>query len=187
MTLPRTLKLVMDKENRPRLCSSPVVELQSLRGEHIPINEVPLSSDWTIPILCGLDGTPLEINAEIKPAAASQIGMNFKTKEDDIVIVGYDVPAQKLFVDRRQAGNVDFESSFGRHIHAAPLALGSGAIHLQIFMDRSSVEVFAGGGSVVLTDLFFPSSGIDKVEVYAVNGNAQINHLDAWVLSSIRS
>ncbi|WP_170315048.1 glycoside hydrolase family 32 protein [Saccharibacillus brassicae] len=38
---------------------------------------------------------------------------------------------------------------------------------LRIFVDRSSVEVFEGGGRLVMTDLIFPSGQSDRLSVFA--------------------
>jgi fructan beta-fructosidase len=192
MTLPRVLELVTDKTGTPQLTSSPIRLLNKLRltqTQNIQHEEDTL--DGTLmpvgnhPILQEFDGQALEILAEIDPGTATQFGFRFKNKARDQVMVGYDVQAQALFIDRRGSGIVDFDPNFGRHIHAAPLDLESSTLQLHIFMDRSSVEVFGNGGITVITDLIFPNEIMGEVEFYTQNGNAGILKLGAWELESV--
>ena len=56
---------------------------------------------------------------------------------------------------------------------------------LHIFLDRSSVEVFANDGETVLTDRVYPSPGSDGLDVFSDSGDSQIPSLTIWKLSSI--
>lgn len=47
-------------------------------------------------------------------------------------------------------------------------------LNLRILVDRSSVEVFAGDGRVVLSSLFFPNAANQEFKMYATGGNARI-------------
>ncbi|MGL5806431.1 MAG: glycoside hydrolase family 32 protein, partial [Xenococcaceae cyanobacterium] len=57
-------------------------------------------------------------------------------------------------------------------------------LKLRILVDRSSVEVFAGDGRVVLSSLFFPNSSNKEFEIYATGGNAKIVNLVIYPLSN---
>lgn len=56
-------------------------------------------------------------------------------------------------------------------------------LKLRILVDRSSVEVFAGDGRVVLSSLFFPNSSDKEFKIYATGGNAKILNLTMYPLS----
>lgn len=56
-------------------------------------------------------------------------------------------------------------------------------LKLRILVDRSSVEVFAGDGRVVLSSLFFPNSSNKEFKIYAKGGNAKIVSLDVYSFS----
>ena len=185
MTLPRELSLVAQEGDNLKLASNPVPELHVLRGEHFSISEFNLVSGEKFSVLKSLDGAPVEIDVEITKITAEKIIIELISKEHDRVILGYDLGAGKLYLDRCKAGLVDFEPSFGRQVHSVLLALNNSKLNLRVFLDTSSIEVFADDGFVVLTDLIFPRSGIEDVSIYTLNGEAIINHLDAWVLSRI--
>ena len=52
-----------------------------------------------------------------------------------------------------------FSREVSRSVESVPLVLEDGALKLHIVVDHCSVEVFAQGGKVVLTDFVFPDSG----------------------------
>jgi fructan beta-fructosidase len=58
-------------------------------------------------------------------------------------------------------------------------------VKLHIFLDRSTIEVFANEGETVLTDRIYPSPGSDGFEIYSESADAQIALLNIWKLSSI--
>jgi sucrose-6-phosphate hydrolase SacC (GH32 family) len=58
-------------------------------------------------------------------------------------------------------------------------------VKLHIFLDRSSVEVFANDGETVLTDRIYPSPGSDGLELFSNSGDSQIQSLTIWKLGSI--
>ena len=84
-----------------------------------------------------------------------------------------------------RSGAVGFSPHFpGRH--SARLATGGGeadwSIRLHLLVDATSVEVFADGGRVVLTDQVFPNPSSRGVSLFATGGSARLRSLDAWAL-----
>ena len=59
-----------------------------------------------------------------------------------------------------------------------------GRIKLHVFVDWSSVEVFASDGRTVITDQIFPSADSDGLALYAKGGAAKLVSLDVWGLQS---
>jgi fructan beta-fructosidase len=185
MTLPRALELVTNQDGELQLRSLPIPEMQSLRGKHIQIVDENISVAGNRPLIKDVYPFILEIKTEIEPMTCTQVGIRLKTKANGITIIGYDVKAQKFFVDRRRSGLVDFEASFGQHIHATPLELESNSLRLHLFIDTSSIEAFADSGRIVITDLIYPNGQINEAEIYTINGDAHVVNLEAWVLTPI--
>ncbi len=48
---------------------------------------------------------------------------------------------------------------------------------LDVWVDSSSVEVFAQAGQVALTDLIYPSLGSTGVQLFAEGGTSQVKSL----------
>ena len=57
-------------------------------------------------------------------------------------------------------------------------------LKLRILVDRSSVEVFAGDGRVVLSSLFFPNSSNKEFKIYATGGKAKVVSLVIYPFSN---
>jgi fructan beta-fructosidase len=178
LTIPRVLKLAA-LPGGLRLVQEPVAELRTLRGEHWSVSGRAVAG----PVALEASGDALEIQAEFAPGSASAIGLKVRKGRDEETIVGYDVGAGEVFVDRRRSGNIGFHPDFpGRH--AGPLALEGGRLRLHVLVDRSSVEVFAGGGRTVITQRIFPHPASQGVEAWAEGGTATLVALDAWRLAS---
>lgn len=68
--------------------------------------------------------------------------------------------------------------------HLAPVDLIGGALDLTIYIDWSSIEVFAQDGRAVISSRIFPALASDRVELFA-DSPAQLLSLTAYELASI--
>ncbi len=182
-SLPRSLHL-RNVGDGLRLAQQPVRELQSLRERFMQIEARQLSDETFTLSETGFWGRRLEILAEFEPETAREFGLRVRVGQQEGTVIGYDVTRSELFVDRTRSGRSDFHPLFARR-HAGPLPLRDGRLRLQIFVDRSSVEVFGNDGLTVLTDQIFPSLGSEGLEVYAVGGSVKLHSFTAWQLRSI--
>ena len=110
------------------------------------------------------------LHSEIEVGTAQEIGWRLLSLGTNYTLVGYDVRAQKLFVDRMHSGLVDFSKDFPARIEA-PLTLSNGKLQLDILVDRCSIEVFGDRGRITSTNLVFPPEGATGLQTY-VNGGA---------------
>ena len=182
-SLPRQMTLVTTQQGI-RLKQQPISELQNLRGPawHLPAQTLPAGSR----ILEGVNSQTLEIIAEFRldTAKAARFGLQVRagTGEYGAVayVVGYDIKAHKLFVDRSGVGQMNIKPPFAG-IHSAPFEPDSGSIlSLHIFIDRSSIEVFANDGQVVITDQIFPASTSQSIELFAEGGQVDLSSLTLY-------
>ena len=60
-----------------------------------------------------------------------------------------------------------------------------GCLRLHLFLDTSSLEVFAANGESVLTDLILPTSSRRQLEVFAGRDadRLRVRSLEVWELS----
>jgi fructan beta-fructosidase len=180
MTLPHSIAL-SDDGDTARLVRQPVGAVATLRERHWTFEEPAVEHLATRVRDDGVAGDALEIVARIDPGEADEVGLRVRVGEGESTTIGYDVDGGEVFVDRRSSGDVSFSAAFPG-VYAAPVGLEDGVLDLHVFVDRSSVEVYAEGGRVMLTQLVFPSPESLGVEVYANGGTTGRAVLDVWEL-----
>jgi len=181
-TIPRSVQL-RSIEGTARLVQTPVEELQQLRENHVRLEGRPLSPGTTSLGQEGISGRTLELSAAFEPENAETVGLHVRAGNEEQTVVGYDARSDSVFVDRTESGMVDFHNAFAAR-NEAPLALQNGRVRLRLFVDRSSVEVFANDGARVLTHRIFPDTSSNGVSLFATGGTARLIRLDAWSLRS---
>lgn len=182
-SLPRVLRLKTYPDG-VRLTQAPIKEAESLRGELL-LHGTGLSIQQANDKIqaAHIAGDTFEIAAEIAPSEAGIFGFRLRKGQNEETLVGVSAKTHEVFIDRTHSGLISFSPDFpGRH--AAALRWTS-TVKLHIFLDRSSVEVFANDGEVVLTDRIYPSPRSDAVEVYSESGDSQIQSLSIWKVQSI--
>jgi fructan beta-fructosidase len=144
-SLPRELKLVETPAGL-RLAQSPVREFSRLRDSELS------SGDFSTA------GQQLEIEAELDEATDAEFAVCVGA--DSRTVIGHDAARREIFVDRtRSRPGKPFHADFpGRF--AAPVASrgDDGKIRIRVFVDRTSVELFADGGASVITANTFPAA-----------------------------
>lgn len=172
MTIPRTLHL----QKTPAglyVFSKPVKQLSILRNS---TQKMLLAKPHTTNGLA-------EVVVTFDPSASSgnDFGVNFSNKKNQTLRVGFNKRLNQFFIDRSKAGDTSFASSFtGKAM--APRLLDNKLVSLHIFIDHSSVEVFADDGAVVLTSLFFPADVMKTVEIF---GSDAVKEATVFQLKSV--
>lgn len=169
MAIPRELAL-RKTEDGIQLVQRPLSSIHTLRGrELIDLNDL---TD---------KGIALEI--EIDPADAKEAGVRILKNGEEKTVIGYMAARQEIFLDRTHAGVSDFNREFpGRE--SVPAKPVDGKIKLQVFIDRSIVEVFVNDGAQALCEQVFPIQKRSQIKSYSDNGKATIK-IQAWEMNSV--
>ncbi|MEN0049420.1 MAG: glycoside hydrolase family 32 protein [Bacteroidota bacterium] len=154
MTLPRTLEL-RNINGELKLCSSPVKELQQLRAKTIAIE----SNEATLDLSKGLVELELAFDNEYE----NYIAFVLTNEEGERLQFGYDDRVNSYFVDRKYSSYSSFSEDFSSSTHYAERSREDQQINLHIFIDHSSIEIFADDGEMVMTETFFPSEKFDRL------------------------
>lgn len=179
MSIPRQLSLV-PTERGLQLAQQPIAELQSLRREEVGLSQRILEGETSA---LPLEGQQLEIHLTLRPLQASRCGIRVLKSGETYTEIGYEGQQQKLYVDRRQSGNVDYHPTFAG-IHAGPLAMeDDGTVQFRIIVDACSVEVFGGDGETVITDLVFPDTDCRQVTLFAEGSACEVIEGRVWKLN----
>lgn len=128
-------------------------------------------------LLDGAAGSVQRIEATLTPGTAEEFGLVVRGNGPQGTRIGIRPAEGRIVVDRRESGQTDFHESFAS-IDTAPIEPAGNSYDLTIYVDQCSVEVFAQGGQVTLTELIFPASTSTDVSLYAVGGTATINGLN---------
>ncbi len=186
-TLPRTLHL-RNTEEGLRLVQIPVEETRKLRKKQL-VNLETQSVLGVAPI-AGAKAELLEFEGTLEIVEGQKAGLRIKhsasdgSDTDKETLIGYDAGRQVLYIDRTRSGIDDFHEAFAA-IHEAPLALQDGKLTLHVFIDRSSIEVFAGNGLISMTDRIFPESQTHILELWSEDGAVEATGVNVWELGTI--
>lgn len=107
------------------------------------------------------DGKGLDQVVKIKGSTT----VTLSNDEGEQFIIRYEEKGKNnmtLHIDRSKSGETAFSRDFAVPMYAP---VHKKLTSLRIFVDRSSVEVFGNNGEVVMTNLVFPKSKYNKVEV----------------------
>lgn len=170
MTLPRELKIVRTKTGY-ELRQQVVREIRPLTSDSFQwrgMDTKELNRSIDSNRIKG-DVYVLTLEAELTgQKTAGDVGVKVRKGAGEETIIGYDAARQEIYVDRTHSGKVDFKKEFAGRFSAS-LKRGdipNSRLKLQIFVDRSSVEVFVNDGQMVLTHLIFPKPASQGFEFF---------------------
>jgi sucrose-6-phosphate hydrolase SacC (GH32 family) len=116
-----------------------------------------------------------DVELVVEPGTATRAGVAVHRSADGTTEtrITYDPAAGTLSVDRSRSGDLGFSPRFTTvHEAEVPASAIEDGLDLRILLDRSSVEVFAAGGAVTLSELVLPPKGADRVALFAEGGTA---------------
>jgi fructan beta-fructosidase len=183
MTLPRTLVLQKTTSGL-RLASNPVKETERLRGKKINILSQTLSGTLDLGNLFQLNPSRLELELEfvLPENTKPDLSIVLSNSKLETYKIGFDAAAQTYYSDRTQSGNLSFSTQFATKKHMAPRFQTGKTLKMHVLLDVASCELFADDGSVVLTDIFFPTEDFQALKLMVSNGTVQLKSGVAYPL-----
>lgn len=185
-TLPRTLELT-DIYNDYLLVSSPVKEFEKLKSGSKNI------SGSTIAGMQKINMKPqfpmeMDLNFNTENNTAMNFGERFgiilSNEKNESLKIGYDNLNKLFFIDRTKAGWDDPGHHLGE-VAYAPYINNNKSLQMRLIFDKSSVEMFAQDGLVVMTEQFFPSEDFTDVILFSEKGKIQLTRGSITELSGI--
>lgn len=177
MSLPREVQLTQTPDG-PRLAQNVVKQVDKLaKKPSYTDKKGGAIKAGTTPLPAAASGQVQRVDITFAPGTAKKSGITVLGDGNSSTVIGYDSSTGKVFVDRTKSGNTTFHPAFPS-VEDAPVTLDKkGNVTLQVYVDRSSVEVFAGDGLRTITDQVFPNPGADKMALFAEGGTAQLKSL----------
>ncbi len=182
-SIPRVYSLYTTPEGL-RLRQTPIQDLQSLRGKVYSIKKSYPAGTYALPRITAMENQ-YELDVKISASPEDIAGFNLCMGEGRKVSLSYDVSTGYLTLDRTNCSDVKIK--FFDRISNSKIALpGTRNISLRIFVDKSTIEVFAEDGKKVMTLLTYASPSQTGVEFFTQRGKTELS-LKAWPMKSIHS
>jgi sucrose-6-phosphate hydrolase SacC (GH32 family) len=180
MSLPRQLSLIT-KGGRPVLVHA-VANDDELRASGVVSEHAALRIDGEVR-LDDVDCSEIQIiDVEFEAGMASEFGVLISGTESTGTRIGVRATDGVLFLDRTRSGSTAFHESFPS-IETAPILPQQGRYRLSVYVDHTSIEVFAQGGEVALSDAIFPLPGARSLTIYASGGPVTMETLRITALN----
>ncbi len=192
-TLPRELSIhtLNAAEKQFRMKSLPPQEMESIRH---PLQHVGHSQEFevlpqtvvTLTDQATFRNPSMEIEVTMEMQNQPQFSICAYNNVGEEVCFGYN--ATNWFLDRTKSGSTGFHDQFqGASYSTAPREISNEQVTIRMFVDTSSIEVFADDGLTVMTELFFPTEPMDRVYINhwsgAISGSVlKVKSLDIWGL-----
>ncbi|MCR4457472.1 glycoside hydrolase family 32 protein [Pseudescherichia sp. L3] len=166
LSLPRELNLSADNRVQMR----PAKEVKSLRQGWYP---------WPVSTLNNQQISVAE------NAGAMEVVLNWKGAESDAEQYGLSLgDGLRIYVDA-QMQRLVLERRYPQHglcgTRSVPLTLDHD-LHLRVFIDSSSVEVFVNDGEACLSSRIYPDANQRDLRLFAWSGSASLSDGGAWQL-----
>jgi len=174
MTIPRKLELKSTPQGL-RLAQEPV-DLSALRDAHLNWSGADTAA-LNAALAKARPGASWELRATVTPANGEIVWKVF-SGAGVYTTIGYDPAQGEFYVDRTHSGNTAFHRDFPART-AVRWPAANGPIDFVILGDRSTLEVFALGGLVSMSNLVYPTAESHGIEF---SGKARRIRLDLWSL-----
>ena len=186
MSLPRRLTLAAEDQ----LMIEPAGDVESLRYDHQSTGAMKLPANQEV-VLENIRGNAMEIIAEIDSGSAPMVEMNVLRSPDR-----EEFTRIAFFRGRGYRGKsmITIESSYSslhpkvlsRAPETAPISMGEDEpLQLRVFLDRSSIEVFANGKQCVAMRVYPIRDDSIGVSLRSQGQDSTLTGLEAWQMKNI--
>lgn len=176
MTLPRELKIVDGK-----IKTYPIKELETLREQPISIENQIIED---LKELKDINGETYEIELVANVANSKSFEIQLRASENEKTSVIYDTENKVLKLNRDKSGTTKSGGVTGER--EVKLELPENLLKLRIYVDKSSIEVFANDGEIAMSSRIYPSKESTAIK-FVSDGETTIEKLNFYKLKNIAS
>ena len=166
MSLAYELQLI-EHEGKAKLISRPAREYDGYFKRTLCKKKIKVTAPQTLYQFKKFDSA-YRLTIDIDKIGSTTFGIRLSNNLGEKVDICFDPAKREFRVDRRSSGEVDFSDKFPS-VSIAPMS-ASEKQSLTVVVDRSSVECFTDIAAV--SNLVFPSTGYDHIELYTTDGAA---------------
>lgn len=203
--LPRELSLYT-KDGQIYMAANAVTETRLLRKDTRHLGNFTVDQDYLINELLPENDGAFELEMDLTPGTAKTAGFELMNHKGERTKIYFDMQQNRMVMDRTESGITDLGEPTEFNVHEketdnhrkvlsvnyindfalgtwAPLNLCNGTkYHLNIFVDKCSVEIFVDDGRIAMTNLIFPTEIYNTLRFYSEGGSMQIENLNAYNL-----
>lgn len=182
-TLPRELSLFEAADGQTYLASTPSPETLKLRDKAVVKGRsLNAGKKPTVVKLPGVNNGICEVAFDIESKKNDKVFVTLSNTKNENVVITYNPADDTIAFDRTQAGISDFSIDFPA-VTVSPTFSQDGKASVRMFIDRSSIEMFAKDGKYAMTNLVFPNEPYSSIS-FSSEGSAKISNLDIYSLKS---
>lgn len=201
--LPRELSLYT-KDGQIYVAADVVKEVEALRKDTRSFDPITVKDEYKIDEVVPQTDGAYELEMDITPNTSGVAGFDLMNAKGEVAKIYLDMKSGKLVMDRTASGLVAFGEKSEPHAKEtddhrktmsvnyqndfalgtwAPLSLCEGkTYHLNVFVDKCSVEIFVDGGRIAMTNLVFPTEPYNTLRFYTEGGEAQVSNMKVYKL-----
>ena len=109
------------------------------------------------------------LEVELPKNGKADFAIQLSNAQNETYQIGFDQGKNEFYSDRRNAGSQRFSDKFASKRHVAPRIQTNKLIKLHLFFDVASCELFADGGEVAMTEIFFPTTDFTQIQLKRIN------------------
>lgn len=196
--LPRELSLYT-KNGEIYMAANVVKETEALRKSTRNIESLSVEGETVIDSITDGLNSGVELEMDIVPGKAQTVGFDIMNAKGEKTKIYLDLKSARAVMDRTESGLIAFGEKAEPHFKEnhdrrktesinyindfalgtwAPLSLCEGkSYHLNVFVDKCSVELFVDGGRIAMTNLVFPTDVYNSLRFYTEGGKAEVKNL----------
>ena len=202
--LPRELSLYT-KNGEIYMAANVVKETEALRKSTRNVESLSVEGETVIDSITDGLNSGVELEMDIVPGKAQTVGFDIMNAKGEKTKIYLDLKAGRAVMDRTESGLIAFGEKAEPHLKEnhdrrktesinyindfalgtwAPLSLCEGkSYHLNVFVDKCSVELFVDGGRIAMTNLVFPTEVYNSLRFYTEGGKAEVKNLSIHKLA----
>lgn len=202
--LPRELSLYT-KNGEIYMAANVVKETEALRKSTRNVESLSVDGETVIDSITDGLNSGVELEMDIVPGKAQTVGFDIMNAKGEKTKIYLDLKAGRAVMDRTESGLIAFGEKAEPHFKEnhdrrktesinyindfalgtwAPLSLCEGkSYHLNVFVDKCSVELFVDGGRIAMTNLVFPTEVYNSLRFYTEGGKAEVKNLSIHKLA----
>ncbi len=196
--LPRELSLYT-KNGEIYMAANVVKETEALRKSTRTVESLSVEGETVIDSITDGQNSGVELEMDIVPGKAQTVGFDIMNAKGEKTKIYLDLKSGRAVMDRTESGLIAFGEKAEPHFKEnhdrrktesinyindfalgtwAPLSLCEGkSYHLNVFVDKCSVELFVDGGRIAMTNLVFPTDVYNSLRFYTEGGKAEVKNL----------